>query len=109
MSLLFLRSDKLHITRIKVALKNKEVNPLEVLNSRKLLFIPHHFHKVNLPKVCDIKIIDQWISFNLNNRYSIDFIIQLHDTKIVSNMCVGFEDPKEATIFILSCPHFTKD
>jgi hypothetical protein len=92
-----------------VALKNKEVNPLEVLNSRKLLFIPHHFHKVNLPRGCDIKIIDQWISFNLNNRYSIDFITQLHDNKIVINICAGFEDPKEATIFILSCPHFTKD
>lgn len=106
---LFLRLDKLHITRIKVALKNKEVNPLEVLNSRKLLFIPHHFHKVILLKNYDTKIIDQWISFNLNNRYAIDYITYLHDNKIIGSFCVGFEDPKEATMFILSCPHFVKE
>lgn len=89
-----------------MALKNREINPLEVLNSRQLEFIPHHFEQVPLTKNIDIKILDHWILFNLNSRYAIKKAYVLdNDKKIVNSLIVGFEDPKEATIFILSCPY----
>lgn len=89
-----------------MALKNKEINPLEVLDVRQLTFIPHHFKCVSIIKKIDIKMLEHWISFNLNSRYAIKQTYALdNDKKIVNSILVGFEDPKESTVFILSCPY----
>lgn len=93
-----------------MSLKSKELNPLEVLNSRKLLFIPHHFQCISIFKKVDIKMLEQWILYNLNSRYAIKQTYLLDSTKkVVNSILLGLEDPKEATIFILSCPYFLKD
>jgi len=89
-----------------MALKNKEINPLDVLDSRQLKFIPDHFETVSVSKKTDIKILNLWILFNLNSRYAITQTWTLdNERKIVNSLMIGFEDPKEATIFILSCPY----
>lgn len=90
-----------------MSLKNKELNPLDVLNSRFLNFIPEHFEKIVISKKIDIKILEDWIGFNLNSRYGIKqgYILDRENRQIVSSITIGFEDPKELTIFSLSCPY----
>jgi hypothetical protein len=89
-----------------MALKNKEINPLSVLNARRLGFIPFHFEKISLSKKLDIKLLEDWIEFNLNSRYAIKNIYMLDkDRKIVNGVLIGFENPKETTIFSLTCPY----
>jgi len=89
-----------------MALRNKEVNPLSVLNARQLGFIPFHFEKISISKKIDIKLLEEWIEFNLNSRYAIKNIYMLDkDRKIVNSILIGFENPKETTIFSLTCPY----
>lgn len=88
-----------------MSLNRNSVNPLSVLNVRKLNFIPEHFTKKSIGYVADIRFLNHWINTNLNSRYA---IIKNHvidsNNKIVENFTVGFEDPKEVTIFNLACP-----
>lgn len=89
-----------------MSLNRGEVNALNVLGLRKLSFIPKHFSKISLENNIDIKLLGQWIEFNLNSRYAIQTNLGLDDNrKMVSIIEVGFEDPKELTIFTIGCQH----
>lgn len=90
-----------------MSLKRGEVNPLNVLGLRKLDFIPKHFETIVLKTaVRDIKMLDQWISHNLNSRYAIKTTFALDENKkLVEAKEVGMEDPKELTMFSLGCPY----
>jgi hypothetical protein len=92
-----------------MSLSRHEVNPLSVLNVRRLKFIPKHFATTNIGPYNDIKFINHWINFNLNSRYA---IIKNHhldsENKISESIIVGLEDPKEITIFLIACPILQK-
>ena len=83
-----------------MALARGEVNPLSVLGIRQLSFIPAHFTTVKVSKLCDIKLLDQWITYNLNSRYTIKKSFALDNNNKISEVIeVGMEDPMELTMF----------
>lgn len=87
-------------------LNRGKVNPLSVLGFRKLTFIPEHFARVKINKVVDLKLLDQWINYNLNSRYALIKRLDLDaNKKMVEIVEIGVEDPKEITILTLGCPH----
>ena len=81
-----------------------EVNPLNVLDTRKLSHTPLHFEKVYIEKDKNIKNIDLWIYKNLLGRYSCKKCYNIKNNEIVDLIEIGFENPGELTIFLLSCP-----
>jgi len=117
----------------------KEVNPHNVLNTRKCKNIPPYFTAVTIPirtksleaKLEVIEDIDRWIYLTLNGRYCITKKVLVgHDTKITLNKTIeintpirhqtntydmlwslewiiGFEEPSEASYFVLTCPVLT--
>jgi hypothetical protein len=89
-----------------MSLNRGQINPLGVLGSRKLSFIPAHFKKIFVSSSIDAKIIDHWISYNLNSRYAIkkNFIVN-DQNKITEVLEIGIEDQKEITILTLGCSH----
>lgn len=88
-----------------MALNRGEVNPLSVLNLRKLPFIPEHFVVVEISKPIDISTLDNWINFNLNCRYAIEKSLSLdNDKRFLETIKVGLENPKEVSILTLGCP-----
>jgi hypothetical protein len=93
-----------------MSLNRNEINPLGVLKLRKLSFIPEHFSKISVDQYVDIKLIDHWISYNLNSRYAIKKKITLDQNKKMINVIeIGIEDPREITMLTLGCPHLHKN
>lgn len=87
-----------------MSLNRNIVNPLSVLNLRRLNFIPKHFSRIIIDRKVDIKLLDRWINFNLNSRYSIKKGLTLDkDKKIIEVLEIGMEDPKEITMLALGC------
>lgn len=92
-----------------MSLNRGEVNPLSVLKLRKLSFIPEHFAKISTTNNADVRLIEQWINFNLNSRYSIKKSLTLDQNKKMSEVIeIGIEDPKEITMLTLGCPYLHK-
>lgn len=87
-------------------LNKDKINPLNVLGYREVPSPPLHFHYifVNL-KINIIKSIKQWIYENLKNRFYIGESLELVDNELVVKIKIGFEEPKEASFFLLACPH----
>jgi hypothetical protein len=91
-----------------MSLSRGEVNPLGVLKLRKLSFIPAHFSKISVD-VTDIKLLDQWINYNLNSRYAIKKTFALDSNKKMNEVLeIGVEDPREITMLTLGCPYVHK-
>lgn len=82
------------------------VNPLGVLGLRKLSFMPMHFTKILISVAIDQRLLDHWITYNLNGRYAIrkKYIVN-HNNFMQEVLEIGLEDPKEATLITLGCPH----
>jgi len=89
-----------------MALARGRVNPLNVLNLRKLKHIPQHFAKMSVQSVRNADAIDGWIYHYLDSRYciKISYIVG-HDKKLVEVCEIGVEDPKELSMLSLGCPH----
>lgn len=89
-----------------MALSRGEVNPLSVLKLRKLSFIPAHFKTISIDGSADIKLLDRWINYHLNSRYSIKKVHSLDtNKKVVEVIEIGMEDPREITMLTLGCPY----
>ena len=81
------------------------VNPLNVIQQRKLDYIPVHFEVMRITGVQMIEKINQWIYQNLNSRYSVVIKQGLDKNRKFIDMCeIGVEDPKELTMIGLACP-----
>lgn len=87
-----------------------ELNPLDVLKSRKLDFIPPHFSKLRLGERDVFKSdIEDWIKSKLKGRYCIKNVPFIdNDDKLKSFTFVGFEDEKEMTFFMLGYPNLRR-
>lgn len=89
-----------------MALVRGNINHLNVLDARKLTFIPDHFSTMTLQGgVFEIALIDEWVYTNLDSRYAIIRSLKIDQSnKLVEGSTIGIEDAKELSILSLSCP-----
>jgi len=86
--------------------KLKEPNYLNLLDMRKVSFLPDHFEQVHLPFRYNVaRSIEKWITDNLKGRFYVDHGVHLKDNTIDNGLHIGFEDTKEMSYFMLACPH----
>lgn len=85
-----------------------ELNELNIVDCRKLDFIPPHFVKIRI----DSRInddVEQWIKHRLRNRYTISITWDIDDqNRFTAVTYAAFEDQKELTYFILACPYLRR-
>jgi hypothetical protein len=89
-----------------MALVRGKVNALALLEMRKLKRMPPNFVKITLRDLdrLDFRLIELWILQNLDSRFCIRKNTGLvDDNKMTTVYEVGFEDPKELTMFSLGC------
>jgi hypothetical protein len=92
-----------------MALTRGRANALNLLGMRKLNRMPPNFSKMILRDQVNTKLIDLWIYQNLDQRYCLRKTTGIDDqNKMVTRYEVGFEEPKELTMFSLGCPHLHK-
>jgi len=90
-----------------MALKHGKPNPLNLLDLRRVRFPARHFHYTVLSRFNPNRSInlDDWIYQNLNGRYYVGQNLSLDSNRsIVFTTKVGFEEEKELSFFLLSCP-----
>jgi hypothetical protein len=87
-----------------------DINPLEVLNKRKLEHIPLHFKNVNLgSSFFEQDDLEHWVRSKLKGRYSIKSLPTIDDKGILKlSSFLGLEEEKELTYFLLACPYFRR-
>lgn len=91
-----------------MSLRRGSLNPLSVLNVRKLKFSPAHFSTLIIKNPPGDLLLEHWINFNLNGRYSIVKKRIVDDNnKIKEVLEIGFEDPSELSLLTLGCPHLS--
>jgi hypothetical protein len=94
-----------------MALKHGKVNPLNVLEMRKVNRIPKHFQSIKIDTSMQYMIQDiiRWIYSNLNGRFGIaEELIITEQNSVVTRATIGFEDSKEISLFMLTCPYLDK-
>lgn len=88
-----------------------EMNPLEVLNIRKVDIVPPHFSKMKISER-DVwnNDLEDWIRSKLQGRYFVKKYPSIGDDgKLKNSTFVGFEIQSELTHFILACPHLRRN
>lgn len=88
-----------------------DINPLDVLDSRRVKYSCPHFSMASL-SYSNIynESITEWIQTKLKGRFFFERTPTVsQDGKFVSALTVGFEDPKELTYFMLACPHLRRN
>ena len=84
----------------------KEANPLNFFEARQLPVLPQHFETISTPVVYNIELsISKWIQTNLKGRYYIGRGVEVKNNSVEQVLKIGFEDHKEASYFMLACPH----
>lgn len=73
------------------------VNPLIWFMERELNFVPCHFIKCPTPITSDSK---QWVQNKTNGRFAFAPLDE-QDRLVTNNVCVFFEDEKDATLYEL--------
>jgi hypothetical protein len=86
--------------------KDKNLNPLNVLEMRRVRSAPPHFEYLTIPLTYNIEeSVVKWINQNLSSRFYVGRSVDLDkNNKIVYVLKIGFEDSKEASYFMLACP-----
>ena len=93
-----------------MSLVRGEVNPLNVLDARRLNYIPAHFARMSIVTF-RITEIDQWIYLNLDSRYAIAKTLRVNpsNNRLEEIQEIGIEDSKELTMLSLACPYMDKN
>jgi hypothetical protein len=83
-------------------------NYLNILNIRKLNFIPKHFTTIKIINESYwgnsiLTSLDKWIYNNLNGRYAIVEDLDILENKTVKVCKIGFEIRSESSYFTLGC------
>lgn len=88
-------------------MKEDRVNPLNVLEVRRVDYCPSYFEKTVITPRYNLHIvINEWIYSNLSGRYYIGNALAPTDEHgIKQTLKIGFENPKELSYFMLACPH----
>lgn len=77
-----------------------QINPLSILGSRRLDFLPPHFVTTTFKSMMRIDAID-WIDQHLKGRYFFGTLTKLDNERIHQYEAVAFEEPHELTLFLL--------
>lgn len=94
-----------------MSLKKGHINALNVLDARRLSYVPKHFATmtVNIKYIGDVELINVWMYQNLSSRYAIRQVLKTNiDNKVVEVHEIGVEDSKELTIMSLTCPYLDR-
>ena len=88
-------------------IKNKKLNPLNILEVRRATVPPPHFEYMNIPIKYNLEeSLNKWIEKNLKNRYYVGRNVILDDNnKIIKVLTIGFEESKDMSFFMLACPY----
>lgn len=87
------------------------INPLDILKSRRLDYIPAHFSKLPLTNCWEAswargeEDIHEWIKNHSEGRYAIKDYPVISETGMRQTTFVAFEEEKELTFFMLAYPH----
>ncbi len=86
-----------------------DLNPLDVLQQRKLKTIAPHFVSTSLTDAEVFDGVEDWITVKLKGRY---FVCKKpvvdKEGNLKSTYLVGFEDQTELTYFMLACPYLRR-
>lgn len=81
-----------------------KINPLNVLECREVPDPPPHFEYVLLDlKYNIVGPLKAWIYENLKHRFYIGEALVLEDNQFTTRIKIGFEEPREASFFLLAC------
>lgn len=84
---------------------NKKINPLNVLQARRLSFCPPYFEIVDIETGYNIaKAVDEWIFYNMSGRYYIGLSLG-YEPNVHQRLKIGFEKSSDMSYFMLACPH----
>ena len=88
-----------------------DLNPLEILNKRKLEYIAPHFTKTTVQDFSFVdNEIEDWIRTKLKGRYFYTKSLGIENSSKLKNVtAVGFEDHSEMTYFLLACPFIRRN
>lgn len=82
-----------------------EFNALDIVDRRKVSYLPAHFAKISLGNTYLDTAVEDWVQTKLKGRYWMsDYPTVLSSGKLQTTLFVGFEDQKELTYFMLACP-----
>lgn len=82
-----------------------KINPLNVLGCREVQDPPPYFHYTHIDvKYNLVESVRGWIFENLKYRFYIGDTLDLKDNEYTVRIKIGFEEPKEASFFLLACP-----
>lgn len=87
-------------------LKNKDPNPLNLFEIRRLLVPSPHCEFIAVPLKYNMEqSLVKWISEHLKGRFYVGKAYSLKEDGTVETVCkVGFEEAKELSYFTLACP-----
>ena len=86
-----------------------DLNPMDVLQQRRLRTIAPHFAAVTINDVALFEGVEDWIRDRLKGRYYVCKKPALdRNGNLRSISSVGFEDQQELTYFMLACPHIRR-
>lgn len=86
-----------------------DLNPMDVLQQRQLRTVAPHFVAVDISDAEIFEGVESWIRDRLRGRYYVCRKPRLdRDGNLRSVSSVGFENPQEATYFMLACPHLRR-
>lgn len=88
--------------------KTLEPNVLNLFNYREAPVCPPYFETMTLPFTYNMQdSMRRWIISHTKGRYYIGKGVSVTNSTdtVESVIKVGFEDPKEASYFLLACPH----
>jgi len=77
-----------------------KVNPIQCFNARRVMFLPIHFHSIDI-NISHSMSVDSWILNNLKNRYYIGKAVSMIDGKSKVHLKIAFEDNRELSLFVL--------
>lgn len=85
---------------------NVKINPLNVLGCREVQDPPPYFHYYYIDlKYNIVGSVKDWIYENLKHRFYIGECLVLENNQYHTKIKIGFEEPKEASFFLLACSH----
>ena len=91
-------------------IKEKTINPYEILQARRVVSAPPHFEYIDIPLRYNLQeSLDKWIQKACKKRYYIGMKLNINSKTVArtktTDITIGFEDSKELSYFMLACPH----
>jgi hypothetical protein len=86
--------------------KKNKINPLNVLEVRRVEFCPPYFETVVInPNYNLSKAVEEWIYENCSSRFYVGNTVELSETaSFKQKIKIGFENPAELSFFMIACP-----